>query len=123
VSTLVRRLNRPIVALVAVGVIAAVPRFWHLGYPQTRIFDEYYYSKSACIFLGYSNERCDINSSDERYWREKGATPARGCIRRWANGRSQPVSRVRDGCRMATAAIGEASVVLVAGIAQLLWAT
>ncbi|MGH2589260.1 MAG: phospholipid carrier-dependent glycosyltransferase, partial [Actinomycetota bacterium] len=68
--TLVARLNRPVVAILAVGAIAGVLRFTHLGYPEQRVFDEYYYPKSACIFLGYSNERCDINSADERFWRE-----------------------------------------------------
>jgi dolichyl-phosphate-mannose--protein O-mannosyl transferase len=66
----VRALNRPVVAVLAVGLIAGVLRFTHVGYPQRRIFDEYYYSKSACIFLGYSNDVCDINSSDERFWRQ-----------------------------------------------------
>ena len=64
-----RWLNRPIVAIVAVGLFAGVLRFVHLSYPNERIFDEVYYSKSGCIFLGYSNQRCDVASSDERYWR------------------------------------------------------
>src|ERR671916_1019128 len=67
---IVRALNRPVVAILAVGILAAVLRFHDLGFPERRVFDEYYYPKSACIFLGYSNERCDINSSDERFWRE-----------------------------------------------------
>jgi dolichyl-phosphate-mannose--protein O-mannosyl transferase len=66
-----RWLNRPVVAIVAVTVIAAGVRFVHLSYPDTRIFDEIYYSKSGCIFLGYSNERCDIDSADEKYWRRE----------------------------------------------------
>jgi dolichyl-phosphate-mannose--protein O-mannosyl transferase len=125
VSTLARRLNRPVVALVAVGVIAAVLRFWHLGYPQTRIFDEYYYAKSACIFLGYSNARCDINSDDERYWRREqndiGAWvhPPLG---KWAIAAGELAFGTESfGWRVAAAAAGTASVVLVAGIAQLLW--
>jgi dolichyl-phosphate-mannose-protein mannosyltransferase len=65
------KLNRPIVAILAVGAIAGMLRFNHLGYPERRIFDEYYYPKSACIFLGYSNDRCDINSSAERLWRDQ----------------------------------------------------
>ncbi|MGH2673146.1 MAG: phospholipid carrier-dependent glycosyltransferase [Actinomycetota bacterium] len=68
---LLAKLNRPVVAILAVGAIAGVLRFNHLGYPERRIFDEYYYPKSACIFLGYSNERCDINSADERLWRDQ----------------------------------------------------
>src|SRR4030095_12095338 len=66
----VRRLiNRPVVSVVAVGLIAAILRFANLGTPPTRVFDEIYYSKSACIYLGYSNARCDTTSSDERFWR------------------------------------------------------
>ena len=57
------RLNRPIVAVVAVGLLAGVLRFTHVGFPERRIFDEYYYPKSACVFLGYSDARCDINSA------------------------------------------------------------
>jgi dolichyl-phosphate-mannose-protein mannosyltransferase len=68
---LLAKLNRPVVAILAVGAIAGVLRFNHLGYPERRIFDEYYYPKSACIFLGYSNERCDVNSADERLWRDQ----------------------------------------------------
>ena len=68
---LLAKLNRPIVAILAVGAIAGMLRFNHLGYPERRIFDEYYYPKSACIFLGYSNDRCDINSSAERLWRDQ----------------------------------------------------
>jgi dolichyl-phosphate-mannose-protein mannosyltransferase len=64
-----RWLNRPVVAIVVVGLFAGVLRFVHLSYPDQRIFDEVYYSKSGCIFLGYSNERCDVASSDEKYWR------------------------------------------------------
>src|SRR5581483_7418164 len=68
-ATLRRWVNRPVVAVLAVGVIAGALRFAHLGYPSDRVFDEVYYSKSACIYLGYSNARCDITSSDEKFWR------------------------------------------------------
>ena len=64
-----RWLNRPVVAILAVAIIAAGIRFVHLSYPQTRIFDEIYYSKSGCIFLGYSNQRCDVTTQDEKEWR------------------------------------------------------
>jgi dolichyl-phosphate-mannose--protein O-mannosyl transferase len=64
-----RWMNRPVVAIVAVAIVAAGVRFVHLSYPHTRIFDEIYYSKSGCIFLGYSNARCDVESADEKTWR------------------------------------------------------
>src|SRR6266542_6229144 len=57
-----RFINRPVVAVVAVGLIAGILRFANLGAPPTRVFDEIYYSKSACIYLGYSNARCDTTS-------------------------------------------------------------
>jgi hypothetical protein len=57
VETVRRLINRPVVAVVAVGLIAAILRFANLGTPPTRVFDEIYYSKSACIYLGYSNAR------------------------------------------------------------------
>ena len=66
----IKRFNRPVVAVLAVGLIAGYLRFMHLAYPEHRVFDEYYYTKSACILLGYSDQRCDINSADERFWRE-----------------------------------------------------
>jgi dolichyl-phosphate-mannose-protein mannosyltransferase len=68
-ETVRRWLSRPAVAIVAVAIVAAGIRFVHLSYPHERIFDEIYYSKSGCIFLGYSNQRCDVRSPDEKEWR------------------------------------------------------
>src|ERR671939_661255 len=65
-----RAVTRPVFAILAVGILAAILRFHDLGYPERRAFDEYYYPKSACILLGYSDARCDINSANERFWRE-----------------------------------------------------
>jgi dolichyl-phosphate-mannose--protein O-mannosyl transferase len=124
-SSLLRRLNRPVLAVLAVGLIAGGLRFTHLGYPQQRIFDEYYYSKSACIYLGYSNERCDINSSDERYWRENrddtGAWvhPPLG---KWMIAAGElAVGTDSYGWRVSSAVTGTATVVLLAVIVQLLF--
>ncbi len=119
-----RLVNRPVVALLAVGIIAGLARSPHLGYPQRRIFDEYYYSKSACIFLGYPNERCDINSGDERYWRrERGDTGAwvHPPLGKWAIALGELAFGVDPfGWRVPAAVAGTLSVVLLAGIAQLL---
>lgn len=119
-----RLVNRPVVALLAVGIIAGLVRSSHLGYPQRRIFDEYYYSKSACIFLGYPNERCDINSGDERYWRrERGDTGAwvHPPLGKWAIALGELAFGVDPfGWRVPAAVAGTLSVVLLAGIAQLL---
>ncbi len=120
-----RAVNRPVVALVAVGVLAALLRVTNLSYPQQRIFDEYYYSKSACIFLGYSNDRCDVNSEDERYWRrERGDVGAwvHPPLGKWAIALGELAFGVDPfGWRISAVAFGTATVVLLAGIAQLLF--
>ena len=120
-----RAVNRPTVALVAVGILAATLRLTHVTYPEQRIFDEYYYSKSACIFLGYSNRRCDINSEDERYWRRE-----RGDVGSWVH---PPLGKWAIalgelafgpdsfGWRFSAVIFGTAGVVMLAAIAQLLF--
>jgi len=121
------KFNRPVVAILAVGLIAGVLRFSHLGFPQRRLFDEYYYPKSACIFLGYSNERCDINSAHERIWRERvndtGAWvhPPLG---KWAIALGElAVGTDSYGWRVSSAVAGTATVMLLAVIVQLLFAS
>jgi dolichyl-phosphate-mannose-protein mannosyltransferase len=68
---LLSRLNRPVVAVVAVTLLAGVLRFVHLEQPHGFVFDEVYYPKAACILVGWSNETCQIQSNDEKYWREQ----------------------------------------------------
>jgi hypothetical protein len=120
------KLNRPVVAILAVGLIAGVLRFTNLDYPQRRMFDEYYYPKSACIFLGYSNERCDINRN-ERLWREQvndtGAWvhPPLG---KWAIALGELAAGTDSyGWRVSSAVAGTATVMLLAVIVQLLFAS
>jgi dolichyl-phosphate-mannose-protein mannosyltransferase len=124
-SPLLTKLNRPLVALLAVAAIAGVLRFTHLGFPERRIFDEYYYSKSACIFLGYSNERCDINSGDERYWREhRNDTGAwvHPPLGKWMIAAGEATFGTDSfGWRVSSAVTGTVTVVLLAGIVQLLF--
>jgi dolichyl-phosphate-mannose-protein mannosyltransferase len=124
-SSILARLNRPLIAILAVGALAGVLRFHDLGYPERRVFDEYYYPKSACIFLGYSDRRCDINSSAERFWREdKWDTGAwvHPPLGKWMIAVGE-LSFGTDsfGWRVSGAFIGTATVVLVAVIAQLLF--
>lgn len=121
----VRKINRPVVAILAVGAIAGYLRFVHLAYPEHRVFDEYYYTKSACIYLGYSNERCDINSADERFWRDNewdtGAWvhPPLG---KWMIALGEKAFGTESmGWRVSAAATGTATVVLLAVIVQLLF--
>ena len=63
------RLNRPVVAIAAVTLLAGWLRIVHVSNPSDYVFDEVYYPKAACILLGWSNETCTIDSSDEQYWR------------------------------------------------------
>ena len=55
----------------AVTLLAGWLRFVHVSHPSDYVFDEVYYPKAACILLGWSNETCTIDSSDEQYWREQ----------------------------------------------------
>jgi dolichyl-phosphate-mannose-protein mannosyltransferase len=70
-SPFLHRLNRPWVAILAVTAIAAVVRMWGLSSPPTLVFDENYYAKAACIFVGGSDEVCKIESPNERLFREQ----------------------------------------------------
>ena len=63
------RLNRPIVAIIAVTALAGCLRFFHLQHPPEFVFDEVYYPKAACILVGWSDDVCHIDSGDEKYWR------------------------------------------------------
>lgn len=60
--------RRAAFAIVGVTLLAAVLRLWNLGSPPVLAFDEFYYAKSACIFLGGSEERCLVQDEGERYW-------------------------------------------------------
>jgi dolichyl-phosphate-mannose--protein O-mannosyl transferase len=127
VPAFLQRLNRPVVAILAVGLIAGYLRFMHVAYPEHRVFDEYYYTKSACILLDYSNERCDINSADERFWRDNewdtGAWvhPPLG---KWLIAGGEAVFGTESlGWRAGAAVTGTATVMLLAVIVQLLFAS
>ncbi len=120
-----RWLNRPVVAIIAVAIIAAGVRFVHLSYPHTRIFDEIYYSKSGCIYLGYSDQRCDVDSTDEKYWRS-----TKGDVGDWVH---PPLAKwmiaagelafgtESFGWRVSSAVTGTATVVVLAMIVQVLF--
>lgn len=118
-------LNRPAVAIAAVAVLAGGLRLYHLSSPPSRVFDEVYYSKSGCVFVGYSNRRCDIASSDEKYWvRTKGETGSwvHPPLGKWAIGLGEGLFGTGPlGWRVSAAASGTLSVVVIAVIAQLLF--
>ncbi|MDH5225011.1 MAG: phospholipid carrier-dependent glycosyltransferase [Actinomycetota bacterium] len=68
---LLRRLNRPAVAVLAVAAVAGIIRFAAIDDPHEMVFDEVYYAKAGCVQVtGGSDRTCMIASSDERFWRE-----------------------------------------------------
>jgi len=120
-----RRLNRPLYAVLAATAIAGGLRFARLSYPDERVFDEFYYSKAACVFVGDSNKVCDVTSSDEKYWREhkwdmgSWVHPPLG---KWMIALGEKTIGVTPfGWRVPSAIAGTAIVAMVAVIAQLLW--
>jgi dolichyl-phosphate-mannose--protein O-mannosyl transferase len=122
---MVSRLNHPVVVIVAVTILAAGSRFVHLGYPTTDVFDEVYYPKAACILLGWSDEVCMIESSDERYWRER-----KWDVGSWVHpplGKWQIAMGIKAfgmdpfGWRFTSAVAGTLVVTITAAIAQLLF--
>jgi dolichyl-phosphate-mannose--protein O-mannosyl transferase len=64
-SPLLQRLNRPWVAILVVTAIAAVVRLWGLSSPAQMVFDENYYAKAACIYVGLPNPTCKVESDNE----------------------------------------------------------
>ena len=125
-STALQRLNRPVLAILAVGLLAGGLRFNELAFPQRRIFDEYYYPKSACILLGYSDARCDINSANERFWREDKLDTGAWVhppVGKWMIAIGEVIFGPESpfGWRFSSAFFGTATVMLLAVIAQLLF--
>ena len=58
-------------AILAVTAIAALVRMWGLSSPPELVFDENYYAKAACIFVGGTDRYCHIDSGNERLFREQ----------------------------------------------------
>ncbi len=123
---ILHRLNRPLYAVVAVAAIAGAVRFARLSSPDTRVFDEFYYSKAGCVLVGGTNKQCAVVSSDEHYWRKtkwdvgSWVHPPLG---KWMIGLGEKVFGFDPfGWRFSAAAIGTLTAVLVALTAQLLWA-
>ena len=44
--------------LAGVTALGALLRFWRLGYPHRYVFDETYYAKDACLYLGHTLAYC-----------------------------------------------------------------
>lgn len=58
-------------AVVAVTAIAAGVRLWGLSRPTELVFDENYYAKAACIYVGGSDRTCRVESENELLFREQ----------------------------------------------------
>ena len=124
-STALQRLNRPVIAILAVTAIAGALRFTHLSRPPELFFDENYYAKAGCILIGDSDKVCRVDSSDEHYWREhkwnvgSWVHPPLG---KWTIGMGEKLFGVTPfGWRFSSAVAGTLIVTFVAVIAQLLF--
>jgi dolichyl-phosphate-mannose-protein mannosyltransferase len=119
------RLNRPIVAIAAVTLLGGWLRFAHLSDPPGYVFDEVYYPKAACILLGWSNQTCTIDSSDEKYWRNEKwdvGSWVHPPLGKWEIAMGIKVFGMREfGWRVSSAVAGTLVVLLTAVMAQLLF--
>ena len=122
---LVSRLNRPVVAVIAVTILAAGIRFAHLSHPDGYVFDEVYYPKAGCILLGWSNKTCTVESDDEKYWRDRKwdvGSWVHPPLGKWEIALGIKTFGMREfGWRFSSAVAGTAVVLLTAVIAQLLF--
>jgi dolichyl-phosphate-mannose-protein mannosyltransferase len=114
--------GRPLVAVVLIGILAAVPRFWALGDPgmdkggkRVYVFDETYYAKDACLYAGIPFKKCGLTSDGEQSW----VHPPLG---KWIIAAGvKLVGNTPLGSRLPSAVFGTATVVLIALIALLLF--
>jgi dolichyl-phosphate-mannose-protein mannosyltransferase len=125
VSTLLARLNRPVAAILAVALMAGTIRMLHLSHPQGFVFDEIYYPKAGCIFLGWSDKTCHVLSSDEKYWRENKwdvGSWVHPPLGKWTIAMGIRVFGMNEfGWRVMSALAGTLVAVIVAMMAQLLF--
>jgi dolichyl-phosphate-mannose--protein O-mannosyl transferase len=122
---LLQRLNRPVIAIVAVTAIAAAVRLTHLSRPPELFFDENYYAKAGCILIGGTDKVCMVDSDDEHYWRNNKwdvGSWVHPPLGKWTIGMGEKVFGVAPfGWRFSSAVVGTLVVTIVAVIAQLLF--
>jgi dolichyl-phosphate-mannose-protein mannosyltransferase len=122
---LLQRLNRPVIAIVAVTAIAGAVRFTHLSRPPDLFFDENYYAKAGCILIGGSDKVCMVDSNDEHYWRDKKwdvGSWVHPPLGKWTIGMGEKAFGVTSfGWRFSSAVAGTLTVTIVAVMAQLLF--
>jgi dolichyl-phosphate-mannose--protein O-mannosyl transferase len=124
-SALAERVNRPVVAIVAVGLLAAVVRLWGLSHPPEMIFDENYYAEAACILIGESDRVCQLTEDNELLFREQQwdvGSWVHPPLGKWMIAIGEKAFGVDAfGWRISSAVAGTAVVVIAAVIAQLLF--
>ncbi|MFN8233699.1 MAG: phospholipid carrier-dependent glycosyltransferase [Actinomycetota bacterium] len=124
-STAAERLNRPVVAIVAVGVLAALIRLWGLSHPQEMIFDENYYAEAACILIGGSDRECQLTEDAELQFRDQQwdvGSWVHPQLGKWMIAVGEKVFGVNAfGWRVSSAVAGTAVAVIAAVIAQILF--
>ncbi len=110
-----RVVGHPVVVLMAVAIIAAVPRFYHLGQVHDRVFDEVYYTKDGCLYAGFPYKDCELTGDTEQSWVHPplGKWMIAAGIRLYGN---RPF-----GWRVSAAFFGTLTVVLIALMALVLW--
>jgi dolichyl-phosphate-mannose-protein mannosyltransferase len=120
-------LTRPAVAILLVTLFGGIFRIWHLGTPDSFVFDEVYYPKAGCILIGGSDSYCHVDSNDEKYWRQdkwdvgSWVHPPLG---KWTIGLGiKAMGMDAVGWRSSTALVGTLVVGLTAYLAWLLFAS
>jgi dolichyl-phosphate-mannose--protein O-mannosyl transferase len=108
-------ISKPLFVFIAVGIIAAVPRFYQLSQPHDRVFDEIYYTKDGCLYAGYPFKECGLQAPDEQSWVHPplGKWMIAAGIRIFGND--------QFGWRVSGAFIGTLTVVLISMFAFFLW--
>jgi len=123
--TLLERLNRPGFVLLTVAVVAGILRLTALSRPPQLIFDETYYAKSGCLFIGGSLQECEIRSDDEEYWvedKDDVGSWVHPPVGKWMIGLGElGFGMTPVGWRIAAAIAGVLGVVITAAMALLLF--
>lgn len=115
----------PVLAVLAATLLAGALRLWDLGDPPSRMFDEVYYSKAGCLFVGFAQDECGIRKEAERGWVEQyhdvgsWVHPPLG---KWAIGAGElAFGPDAFGWRVSAAVAGTLTVAVVAIAVQLLF--
>ncbi|AYG02681.1 phospholipid carrier-dependent glycosyltransferase [Gryllotalpicola protaetiae] len=115
---------------IAVTLLAAALRLWHLGLPRSLVFDETYYVKDAWTLshLGYegawvANADKAFNAGDASGWSAKAEFVAHPPLGKWIIALGEHLTGIQSsvGWRLSTAVVGILAVVLIILIAKKLF--